>query len=37
MAWLNKNQAENTPQIVEKKKDDDKKTEEIKPLIPIMQ
>ena len=36
MAWLNRNQADNTPQVVEKKKDDEKKPE-VKPLIPLMQ
>ena len=37
MAWLNKNLSDNVPQISDKKKDDDKKQEEIKPLIPLMQ
>lgn len=37
MAWLNKNLSDNIPQISDKKKDDDKKQEEIKPLIPLMQ
>jgi len=37
LAWLNKNQSANVPQISEKKKDERPQVETPKPIIPIMQ
>ena len=37
MAWLNKYNTEVTPAVAEKKKEEEEKTPEVKPIIPVMQ